>query len=361
MDKTLEEYLKEKYGDQYDLTARQKYDDKKNQIDTGSVISSLGDTLAGRSPGSNTQYYQGLKDQAKSDTIGKIDADRKSFMETANFENKQKDAQTKQAAFDPNSSQSVSFRKMMEAKFPEVSNTYGDAWSNVSAGDMENIFKPLQLKEQMEARKEQARILAGQRTDAAETRKALQTQRLDEKMQALKTPFGIANTEDDAKKLKEAHESKSNFDSKINEMIKLREKHKGGNIFNREDVARGKQLSKDLLLEYKNMAKLGVLSQSDENIINAIIPEDPLEFNSIAASLQGQDPVLHKLKSFKGDSDKDFLNRIATRTRGGVENAAKPQQEKTIVKTQTNQKTGQKRIVYSDGSVEVVNFVAGGM
>ncbi len=188
------------------------------------------------------------------------------------------------------------------------------------------------------------------RTDAREERNFQRDQKRDEKELGLKTPFGVANTEDDAKKLKEGFESKKNFDNKINEMISLREKHGGGSVMNRDDVARGKQLSKDLLLEYKNMAKLGVLSASDENIINAIIPEDPLAFNSPLAAIQGQDPILHKLKSFKGDSDKDFQTRVQTRTRGG----GQAKTEKTIVKTQTNQKTGEKRIVYSDGSTETV-------
>lgn len=37
-----------------------------------------------------------------------------------------------------------------------------------------------------------------------------------------------------------------------------------------------------------------------------------------------------------------------------------PAAQKTVVKTQTNTKTGQKRVVYSDGSAEIINQVAGG-
>ena len=127
------------------------------------------------------------------------------------------------------------------------------------------------------------------------------------------TTFGLARTKDDAKQLKEAAVAKSNFDNKLKQMISLREKHKGGALLNREDVARGKQLSKDLLLEYKNMAKLGVLSQADENIINAIIPEDPLVYNSPLAAIQGQDPTLSRLKSFQSDANKDFEERLKQR------------------------------------------------
>lgn len=159
------------------------------------------------------------------------------------------------------------------------------------------------------------------RADARADRRLLTDFKQDEKMQALKTPFGLANTPDDAKQLKEAFEAKKNFDSKIKEMIALREKY-GAEYLNREAVARGKQLSKDLLLEYKNMAKLGVLSQSDENIINAIIPADPLGQDWAP----GQDPILSNLEKFQTDNDNDFNTRVATRTRAGIDSAAKPSQ-----------------------------------
>lgn len=146
----------------------------------------------------------------------------------------------------------------------------------------------------------------------------------DEKMQGLQTPYGTANTIDDASKLKAAHELKGSFDNKIDQMIELRKKHSGGAIWNREDVARGKQLSKALLLDYKDMARLGVLSKSDEAILNAVIPEDPLQYNSPVAAIQGQDPTLTRLQAFKADSDKDFQSRIQTRTRSGFRAGSQP-------------------------------------
>lgn len=155
------------------------------------------------------------------------------------------------------------------------------------------------------------------RGDARADRKMKEDALNAEKEVAFDTPYGKANTKEDAKVLKEAHESKKNFDAKIQEMIDLRQKHNGGALFAREDVARGKQLSKDLLLEYKNMAKLGVLSKSDEAIVNAIIPADPLQYS--AAGLMGQDPISHQLKKFQEDSNRDFETKIRTRTRQGMQ------------------------------------------
>lgn len=170
------------------------------------------------------------------------------------------------------------------------------------------------LEQQALDRKEsrdERRFLAGQKF---QEREDVRAEKQAEKMQALETPYGPANTVDDAKQLKTAHEAKSNFDNKVQEMIALRKKHGGGAFFNREDVGRGKQLSKDVLLAYKDMAKLGVLSAADEAILNAIIPEDPLAYDFVP----GQDPIAHRLEKFKADSDADFKNKVATRTRGGA-------------------------------------------
>jgi hypothetical protein len=160
---------------------------------------------------------------------------------------------------------------------------------------------------------------ANDRSERREDREFLKNEKKEEKLAQLQTPFGLANTAQDAKDLKEGFESKRSFDSKIDEMISLRKKF-GGEVANREAVARGKQLSKDLLLEYKNMAKLGVLSAADEAIINAIIPDDPLAFS--AASLVGQDPILSNLQKFRQDSENNFKTKVATRTRAGLQDFA---------------------------------------
>lgn len=324
MNNVVEDYLKEKYGEDYQKKAEDKYADQSNNISAGSFASSLGDALAGRAPGSQNAYFDSMKKQAKEDTLGKIETQKKDYIASGAFENQQKEAQRKSDQFDPNSNSSQSFRKIIEAQYPDLVKTYGDSWGKVSAGDQENIFKPLQLKEQTDARKQTAQILTGERRDKKEDREK-------EKNEGLATPYGLANTVDDAKQLKEAHEAKKNFDNKIEQMIALRTENKGGALFDREAVARGKQLSKDLLLEYKNMAKLGVLSKSDEDIINAIIPADPLEYNSPVAAIQGQDPVLKKLTSFQSDSNKDFANRIQTRTRAGIaQTMQQPQKESDV-------------------------------
>lgn len=119
---------------------------------------------------------------------------------------------------------------------------------------------------------------------------------------------GVALNADDAKKLKDAKTMKEKFDRQIGELISLRKKH-GVEYFDREAVGRGKQLSKDLLLTYKNLAKLGVLSKSDEGIVNAIIPSDPLGQDW----MPGQDSILHQLEKFKGDIESDYASNLGAR------------------------------------------------
>lgn len=298
--------------DPYSNEARQKLIEENSGYDTkGAITGALASLAAGFQGGDSMGAVNQVMNQRAAQRKGAVEDFDKGL-----------EAKNKAELTDPNSERSVAFRKTMEANFPRIAQAYGDSWSRVSAADQDSIFKPLQLKEQTDARKESAALLAGQRADAREDRKLQRDLMNNEKQQKLQTPFGLANSEDDAKKLKDAFELKSAFDNKLKQMIALREGHNGGAILDREAVQRGKQLSKDLLLEYKNLQKLGVLSQSDEAIINAIIPEDPLAYNSPLAAIQGQDPILSRLKSFQSDSDKDFQTRIGTRTRAGIGNVA---------------------------------------
>jgi hypothetical protein len=101
-----------------------------------------------------------------------------------------------------------------------------------------------------------------------------------------------ALSEQDAKDTKDALTEFGEFEKLVDEMSALREKY-GAEVFNRDAVAAGKALSKQALLKYKNVAGLGVLSKSDEAILDAIIPKDPLEFHLIG------DPTNARLKQMK--------------------------------------------------------------
>lgn len=322
-DPRVKDYLARVYGEKYSDAARQKLADADSSSTIGATLSGLGAALGGRDAGEAFRRNEKAARDRDAHDLANFDVGRKSLLDNLKTNMSLRDDAAAQEKLgrerDPASEESKLAQTLASRMLP------GKDFSNMSASQLSTALPTLKGIFDVEQRKLD-------RADAREVSKELKQARLDEKLQGLQTPYGLANTIDDAKQLKEAHESKKNFDNKINEMIALREKHGGGAILNREDVARGKQLSKDLLLEYKNMAKLGVLSQSDEKIINAIIPSDPLAFS--AAGIVGQDPILSNLKGFKGDSDKDFRNRIATRTREGIKNSQ--ESPKTVMVPETD-------------------------
>lgn len=146
-----------------------------------------------------------------------------------------------------------------------------------------------------------------------------------EKEAQLTTTFGMANTADDAKKLKDASVLKDKFDRSLQEMIDLRTKY-GSEVANQEVVGRAKKLSSDLLLLQKDLANLGVLSKSDEKILRTIIPENPLTYDM--AQVIGQDPIMTGLKKYQGDVKSDFESNLKSRLRPGTLKMPQPDAER---------------------------------
>jgi hypothetical protein len=126
--------------------------------------------------------------------------------------------------------------------------------------------------------------------------------------------YGLALTKQDAKELKEVIIAKNEVNRILKEMEDLRKEY-GVEFFNRPAVERGQQLSKQLLLQYKNMAKLGVLSKSDEDIINAVIPKDPLGIKLTT----GGDPVLSSLRKLQEDFNSKLDDNIKLRLDTGFD------------------------------------------
>lgn len=252
-----------------------------------------------------------------------------------------KSKRAEKAALDADSPASPEMVSFYEGVVPSMKGKF----SGMTAAQLEKVSPVLMAKFRAEGDERIAKVAAGQRNQDRADAKA-EKAALDQKERT--TQFGVARTPDDAKKLKDAAELKASFDSKLQEMIELRKKH-GGEVMNREAVNRGKSLANDLLLAYKDLSKLGVMSKTDENILRSIIPADPLQFNSPLAAVQGQDPTLNQMEKFKGDAERDFQERLKNR----LENYAGAPAEKTVVKQERNKKTGQVRITYSDGSQEI--------
>lgn len=137
---------------------KSEMESKQSNLALAQLASSIGDALARKDNSGTQNYFNKLRDNIKDETLNDFDKRKKQSIDDAKI--------------DPNSSQSQAFRKIIEAQFPNIAKSYGDSWQNVTASDKENIFEPLKLKENIEARKEQMRILSQSRQDA-----------LDQKMQ----------------------------------------------------------------------------------------------------------------------------------------------------------------------------------
>lgn len=115
--------------------------------------SSIGDALAGRSNAGTQAAFQNMRAQAKEGELN-----------------------------DPNSPKSISFRKLVESTMPNIAKSYGKNWDKVTAADSDNILNYGKMRENIDSRRENMRILMGQKQDALG---AKQAEKLDKKKQAM--------------------------------------------------------------------------------------------------------------------------------------------------------------------------------
>lgn len=144
------DYL-DKFNDEAYAKAKADSESRQDGLGYLQFLSGFGDALAQRNPSESAKNFDKIRANIKDETVGQFQRDKAQAVE--DFKNKQT-----MNAYNPDSDQSIAFRKMIEAKFPDVAKSYGKMWNQVSAADKENIFEPLKLKESIEARKEQTRI-----------------------------------------------------------------------------------------------------------------------------------------------------------------------------------------------------------
>jgi hypothetical protein len=123
-------------------------------------------------------------------------------------------------------------------------------------------------------------------------------------------------------------------------------KDKGGEILDRDAVATGKQLAKDILLKYKDLVHLGVLSKQDERILNDIIPSDPLSFNFIP----GQDPTMTKMSNFHKSLNADFNTNLKAR----IKNPINAQTNTTNTSNSETSTEDSVKVQAPDGRVKII-------
>lgn len=386
---TLYEALRRKYDVAGDDSAVQEARDSQGR---SNLVAGIGDALGsiGRSraaargvsmPDVTSGMARALRGSAK-DEVDAAQGDRRDKMakvlQDADLEWKGRtqerhmaDWQRSDAARaredDPASEESKSYQTLAAKMMP------GQDFSGKSATQLKTSLPTLEKLYEIDQRGKDRSDARAERNYYREQdrlrREEEKQQKLDRETEALTvSDYGVARTADDAKKLKDAVNIKADFDRKLQEMIALRNEH-GVEYMDREAVARGKQLSSDLLLLYKDLANLGVLSKSDEGILKRVIPDDPLGHDWAP----GQDSIMSNLKAFQDDMDADFNTTLDTRlkTKGPAAIAAKKpriyredQEEgeaiatpagKQVVKKFQHKAQNKTKLIYSDGSEEVVD------
>lgn len=168
--KVMEHVAKKILGDDYSpeklQEAMNQAKERKSGLGWLQFASGLGDAIAGRNPAQSAQVFDSIRKGIDDETVGAFDKKRKAAMENQSFEAQQKKLNSEAELTDPNSKASQAFRQSIEANFPRIAQSMGSKWAEVSAADQQLIFKPLELKEQIEARKQTAAILAESRRDA---------------------------------------------------------------------------------------------------------------------------------------------------------------------------------------------------
>jgi hypothetical protein len=100
--------------------------------------------------------------------------------------------------------------------------------------------------------------------------------RIDGERKAKFVPgLGYADTNDDAKKIKEALDAFQNVKANVSQMRSLRDKY-GSEILDRDAVATGQNLATDTQLQMKTIYGLGQISKGDQEMLSRIVPDDPL-------------------------------------------------------------------------------------
>lgn len=148
----------DKFNDEAYTQAKADSESRQEGMGWLQFAAGIGDSLAGRDPSNSAKNFDNIRARIKDETVGQIQRDKAQAAE--DFKNKQY-----MNKYDATSDESKAFRQMLEAKFPDVARSYGKMWSQVSAADKENIFEPLKLKENIEARKDSMRIASMGRQD----------------------------------------------------------------------------------------------------------------------------------------------------------------------------------------------------
>lgn len=163
----------EKYGlldpEEYDKQLQAQQETLKsdnNRAAFAQLGASLGDMMAGRDTSKTNAAFDTIRKGNQESTVGNLEARRKSQMDILSSNSVMDKMQRDADMFDPNSERSIAFRNAFKSASPSIAAAYGDKFDQLTAGDSDNSYKWAALREGIDARKQNAQILSGQRQEA---------------------------------------------------------------------------------------------------------------------------------------------------------------------------------------------------
>lgn len=381
MNPTVQDYLSKKFNlGQYSPQARQQLVDQQAPDVGDRATAALAAIGAG---------FQGQNSAAAGQGSLKNSLAQKQ-QKLANFD------QSRQAALeseqtDPTSDASVRLRATLKANFPQIAEKYGDKFDSLTASDSKNVFQVAETKAKLDeaaakresvsatkdltsqmrkdAAGEKARVRAseGDNKDAQNLDKHLSLGWSGRSGQAGVVQGKINAAEAAEALLEQAKSQSGGLDSRqIEELSQSTARLLGGGA-----TASGRVEAlvphtffgnAQSLKEYLTNHPTGAgLEKFTDRMADTIKREKELAQNQKRQfQIEGLAPYARLKKS-----NPELYNSILS-SKGidpsMINQKGQYQAPKTIIKTQTNAKTGEKRVVYSDGSTEIMsgNQVAGG-
>jgi hypothetical protein len=187
--KEVREYIAKKYGfgpgedNMALLNAQKAASEDKFATNMGRAFNTISSALGGTK--NDSSFYDTLDEQSQQ-SVQDLKDRQKSTQDNYKLAQQQKGS-------DPGSKKSVAMQSAIKRLYP---NTFSDEeLSSVSADDMDLIFKPLQLKEQIEARKE---IAKAAREDRQYNRQTTRDEKLRVESKLSEKQVGDISTHDKA-------------------------------------------------------------------------------------------------------------------------------------------------------------------
>jgi len=354
MDSILDEYMKKKYGDDYQANAESDYKERQGNINSGSIMSSLGAALAGRDPNTSNDYYNQLNKQAKENTIGKIENDRNQFVKNQTDNANLKDIITKNemdmAQKDPNARQSILARALAKKYNMPVQDT--DSYKDVSqfmdpkkmmeteAASNVDFAKQKQLRQMDQSFKKEENALS-RANDIEKIQAKMEIDALKKKDPKSLNSTDKARLDNALMVLKGIDDMGSALDKGVNTFSMI-----GDNPYT--------QAERRATEGYGRMQSGGTINKEEEANFSKTLPKS-LDNKELQRKklLDQRAEMISRMKTLGFDpadlgySPKDFKYGSGAK-------------EKTVVNRLINKNTGQTKVVYSDGSEEIINTAVAG-